>query len=117
MGKRWAGPLRKSKRSSRSCAESRTLRRLARLNRLDCTGGSKFGRAQFGWRECLSQLQAKVPDPLGEDLGKLLTPRRMRIPAVGLLLVVFIGQHGLKRPTMQIQIEHVRGCKPWGGKR
>jgi hypothetical protein len=88
------------------------LRRLARVNRFDGTSRSKFGRAQFGWRKRLPQLQAEIPDPLGEDLGKLLAARGMRIPSVGFLLVVFIGLHGLERAAMQIQ--HIRGRKRGG---
>src|ERR1700730_12862986 len=67
MGKGWAGPLGRSIHRRRSRAERRTLRWLARVNRLDGTSWSKFGRAQVGWGESLPQLHAEVPDPLGQD--------------------------------------------------
>src|SRR5215472_8786688 len=40
----------------------------------------------------------------------------MGVPAIRVLFNVFIGQHLLKRPTVQVQIEHIRGCKRQGGK-
>jgi hypothetical protein len=40
----------------------------------------------------------------------------MRVPAVRFLLIVFIGQHGFKRAAMEVQIQHIRGGKRWGGK-
>lgn len=80
--------------------------------RLKCRG--KFGRAQFGRGERLSQFQTQVPHPLGENLGKLLATRRMGIPPIGLLLLVFVGQHGFKRATMQVEIQHIRGRQRWG---
>jgi hypothetical protein len=41
----------------------------------------------------------------------------MRDPTVGVLLGVFIGQHGLKGPTMQIHIQHIFGCESRRGQR
>ena len=40
----------------------------------------------------------------------------MRVPAVRFLFIVFIGQHGFKRAAMEVQIQHIRGGKRWGGK-
>jgi hypothetical protein len=48
---------------------------------------------------------------LREDLAKLLAAQRMRIPAIRILLDIFIGEHRLKRTAMQIQIKHIRGGK------
>jgi hypothetical protein len=31
------------------------------------------------------------------------------------LFLIFIGQHRLERATMQIEIEHIRRRKRWGG--
>ena len=33
----------------------------------------------------------------------------MRTPAVGVLLLVFIGQHWFKGPTMQVECHHIGG--------
>jgi len=44
-------------------------------------------------------------------LSKLLATRGVRIPSVGVLLIVFVGQHSLKRAAMQIEVKHIRGCK------
>ncbi len=54
--------------------------------------------------------------PLAEDLPELLPTRRMRTPAIGILLDVFIGQNRLKGPAMQIQIQHIFGGKSRSGK-
>jgi len=35
----------------------------------------------------------------------------MRIPAVRVLFIVFVYQDGLKRAAMQVEIQHIRGCK------
>ncbi len=41
----------------------------------------------------------------------------MRVPAIRVLLDVFIGQHRLKRAAMQVEVKHIRGSKHRGGKR
>lgn len=77
---------------------------------------SKFGGAQFGWRKRLPQFQPDIPCPLSQDLGKLLAPRSVRVPAIHLLLLIFIGEHCFKRAAMQVQGKDIRSRKPWGGK-
>ena len=63
----------------------------------------------------LSAFQAEIPDPLAEDLPELLPTGRMRTPAVGILLDVFIGENGFKGPAMQIQVQHIFGGKSGSG--
>lgn len=58
--------------------------------------GSKFGCAQFRLREVLPQFQPDIPCPLRQDLSEFLAPRSTRIPAIRVLLLVFVGQHGFK---------------------
>lgn len=91
--------------------------RLVGRGRFGVESGSKLGGAKPCSRELLPQFQPEVPNPLSEDLGKFLAPGSMRVPSIRILLIVFIGQHGLKRATVQIQIQHIRGSKRWGGKR
>src|SRR5579875_3436170 len=57
----------------------------------------------------MPQLQAQVPDPLSSHLPGFLSSRRVRAPAIGVKLLVFIGEHGFKGTTMQIQLYHIRG--------
>ncbi|EFH85162.1 hypothetical protein [Ktedonobacter racemifer] len=64
----------------------------------------------------MPQFQSDIPYPLCQELGKLLAPRRVRVPAICVLLFIFIGQHRLKRATMQIQVKGVRSRKRRGGK-
>ena len=33
------------------------------------------------------------------------------------MLLIFIGEHRLKRSSMQVEVEHIRGKKSRGGKR
>jgi hypothetical protein len=63
----------------------------------------------------LSEFQAKVPDPLAHDLPKFLPTRGVRAPAIRILLHIFIGEHGFKRPAMQIQVQHIFGGKSGSG--
>src|SRR5262249_13561453 len=107
MGKRWPGPLRWAV-YDRRCWCDLWGWRIGR-GRFGVARGSKFGGAQLGWRELLAQLQPDIPRPLSEDLGELLATGGMGVPAIHVLLDVFIGQHRFKRPTMQVQIENIRG--------
>ena len=96
------------------CDQGRLLLRRYRLafriwQSLTCWG--KFGGAQLGRGERLPQFQAQVPDPLREDLAKLLAARRMGVPAIRRLLVVFISEHRLKRSAIQVEVEYIRGGK------
>jgi len=67
----------------------------------------------------LPELQAQIPDPLREDLPELLPTRRMRHPAIGILFLIFIGEHRLKGPSMQVEIKHVGGTEGvwWDGRK
>ena len=67
----------------------------------------------------LSELQAQIPEPLREDLPELLPTRRMRNPAVRVLLSIFIGEDRLKGSSMQVQIKHVGGTEGvwWDGRK
>lgn len=57
----------------------------------------------------MAQLQAEVPNPLGYHLPGFLSPGRMATPPVGIGLLVFIGEQGLKGTTMQVQPDHIAG--------
>lgn len=56
---------------------------------------------------CCPAFQAKIPQPLREDLPELLSASGMRTPAVRVLLGVFVGKNGFKGPSMQIQVQHI----------
>lgn len=64
----------------------------------------------------LPKLEAEVPHPLVDDLPELLAPLGPRYPAVGSLFLIFVSKRRLERATMQIQIQHIRRRKRWGGK-
>ncbi len=85
--------------------------------RLLTLGGSrsKLRSSYRGWAELMAQLQAEIPEPLRDDLPALLAARGVRAPTVRLLLLVFIGKGRFKRPSMQIQLDHIAGrerCPP-----
>jgi hypothetical protein len=53
--------------------------------------------------EYMPQFETEVPDPLREDLPKLLTPGGMRAPAIRILLLIFITEYALERSPVQIE--------------
>src|SRR5260221_3868170 len=57
----------------------------------------------------MSQFQSQVPGPLGYHLPALLSPGRMRAPAIRLDLLVLIKKRRLKGPAMQIQFDDIGG--------
>src|SRR5690242_2701905 len=59
----------------------------------------------------MPQFQTQVPDPLRDQLPALLPAGSMRAPAVGIKLVVFIGERRLEGTTMQIQLHHIDDCE------
>jgi len=62
----------------------------------------------------MSQFESEVPGPLRHNKPAFLAPGGMRAPAVRLLFLVFIREHGLKRATMEIQSHHIsRGERAW----
>ncbi len=105
MGKGGTGPLRWPIDDGRQGCFRRF--RLISQGGFDFLRKSKFGRTQLRWREMLSQFSSKVPNPLSQNLSKLLTTGGMGVPAIHLLLLVFISQHGLERAAMQVQIKHI----------
>ena len=78
-------------------------------------GANSVVRSSDG-ESCCPSSNRRFPHPLRQDLSKFLATRGMGVPAIRVLLNVFIGQHRLKRSTMQVQIEHIRGRKRQGGK-
>jgi len=84
--------------------------------RLDESGFGKFGRAQLARGELLPQFEAKVPDPLTQDLPECLSIGAMGTPAVRILLQIFVGEDRLKRASVQVEVEHIRAGKRKPGK-
>src|SRR5207244_7779922 len=60
-------------------------------------GGSKLSCAHRSWLKHMTQFQAQVPDPLRDNLPRLLSSGRMRTPAVGVLLLVADRQAAVQR--------------------
>ena len=103
--KRRAGEFRRSIRHRRS-----GLRDGGRLDeglRLTLLGRSKFRCAHGRGMQRMPEFQAQVPDPLREDLPKLLAPGGMRTPPICVLLLVFIRENALERSSMQVQSHHI----------
>src|SRR5258708_24646852 len=67
------------------------------------TSRSKLGGAQWIGMKLMSHLQPQVPEPLIDDLPRLLPGRRVTTPAVGVLFLVFIGKDRFKSATMQVE--------------
>src|SRR5713101_4338676 len=115
---RLTGPLR---RSIRDCFNSLgsldSLRKLMCLRRLGSLRRSKFCQAHTAGRQMLPELQAEIPDPLAQDLPAFLPTASMRAPAVRILLFILIGQDGLKRPSVQVEVKHIGTgeCLWWRG--
>src|SRR6266567_3106449 len=59
----------------------------------------------------MPQFQTEVPDPWRDNLPRFLSSGRMRTPAVGILLLVFIGQERFKGATMQVEGHHIGGSE------
>lgn len=68
---------------------------------------SKLGSSHRSWLKLMTQFEAEIPDPLGENLPALLPQRRMRTPAIGVLFQVFIAESIFKGPTMQVEGHHI----------
>jgi hypothetical protein len=62
-------------------------------------------------REILSQLQADVPDPLREDLPELLPARSVRDPTIGILFLIFVGEHSFKGSSLQVEMKDIGSSK------
>src|SRR5712692_6221505 len=63
----------------------------------------------------VTQFQAQIPHPLADHLPKLLAPRRLRTPTVGVLFHVLIGEHGFESATVEVESQHIssRKCALW----
>jgi hypothetical protein len=72
---------------------------------------SKLSRANWIRMKRVPQVESQVPDPLGDELPALLSRGRMAAPAVGIDLLVFIREHRLKGPTMQVHLNDIAGGK------
>jgi hypothetical protein len=55
----------------------------------------------------MTEFQAQGRDPLRDHLPAFLPASTVTTPAVGIKLVVFVGQSWLEGPTMQIQFQHI----------
>src|SRR5258708_3581224 len=100
------------------CFHQRTgLHRLTRLHRLINLSIGQFCQTHGRSRHVLAELQAQIPYPLREDLPELLPTGRMRNPAIGILFLLFIGEHGFEGASMQVQIKYVGGSESvwWDG--
>src|SRR5260221_13036021 len=79
-GKRRTRPLGRTIRHRRSMLRDRFS-----LSRRDSHGFGKFRGAQIGRGELLPQFQAQVPNPLRENLAKLLAAGHMGVPPIRIL--------------------------------
>jgi hypothetical protein len=89
---------------------------LGNHRRIADLGWGELGRAEIGRGETLPQFQTEVPHPLIHDLPEFLPIGGMGTPSVGILLPIFIGQDGLKRSPVEVEVEHIRGGKRGRGK-
>jgi hypothetical protein len=55
----------------------------------------------------MPQFQAQIPDPLREDLPELLAAGGVRTPAIRILFLVLIAEHGLERSPVQVESHHI----------
>jgi hypothetical protein len=55
----------------------------------------------------LEGTRSRPPAPSGAISISAETAHGMRVPAICVLFNIFIGQHGLKRAAMQVQIKHI----------
>src|SRR5437016_2104153 len=67
--------------------------------------------------ECMPQFEAQIPDPLRKNEPEFLAPGRMRAPAVRVLFLILISEHGLKSPAMQVEGHDISRskCLLWQG--
>ena len=66
----------------------------------------------------MPQFEAYVPHPLSNDLPELLTTGSVGTPARSRLFPVFIGQNGLERSPVQVEVHDIgRGERAlWQGR-
>jgi hypothetical protein len=60
----------------------------------------------------MPHLQAEVPDPLTDDLPRLLPPGGVAAPAIGVEFLILIGKRRFKGPAMQIEFNDIAGGEP-----
>ncbi len=73
------------------------------------------------WEWCCRRNLTNATLPLNYDVNYAYIYRRylsngvetgrMRNPAVRVLFLIFIGEHGFKGPAMQVEIKHISGCE------
>ena len=68
---------------------------------------SKLGGAYRIRMQLVPQLQTEVPHPLRHHLPALLSPGRVRAPAIGILFGILICQRRFKGAAMQVQFDHI----------
>jgi len=81
---------------------------------LDGRSCGKFRQAHGRRKHLLSQFQTEIPYPLAHNLPPFLAAWGMRAPTVRVLLLVLIGEDGLKGAAMQIQVKHILGGERLG---
>src|SRR5256885_3192043 len=112
FGEGAARPLSRPIRDRLICLHRLThLHRLTRLHWLINLRRGEFRQTHAGSRHLLPELQAKIPDPLREDLPELLPTGRMRHPAIRILFLIFISEHGFEGASMQVEIKHISGSE------
>ena len=78
----------------------------------------KLGGPHWLRLELVAQLQAQIPDPLGNDLPALLPPGSMRAPTVGILFLILVREGRFKRAAMEVERHDIcSGESPWWQRR
>src|SRR5262249_278045 len=75
-------------------------------HRLRVSFGRELGGAHGRWVQGMDQFESEGRAPLREDQPELLERGGVRAPAVRLLFLVFVREHGFKRPARHIQGNH-----------
>src|SRR5207237_7234616 len=70
-------------------------------------GAGKLGATHSCGLERVPQFQAQVPDPLREDLPKLLPAGAIGTPAIRILFLILIREDRLKSSSMQVQFHDI----------
>ncbi len=55
----------------------------------------------------MAQFETQVPDPLRDDLPRFLSAGCVRTPTIRVLFLILISKDWFKRPTMQVEREHI----------
>jgi hypothetical protein len=73
--------------------------------------GRELGGAQQFRLELMPQLQPQIPDPLCSALPGFLSTRGVTTPAIGIDLLVFVGEYRFKGTAMQVQFDDITGSE------